>query len=90
MTPTTLSVDYGSQAEVYFEVYDAEPVKPNAEGTAYVKVEDIEPLYAGYTDVRAGFSAEVDPSGLPRESLYLHTQRPCADAADRRKRTARP
>ena len=71
VTPTTLSVDYGSQAEVYFEVYDAEPVKANAEGTAYVKVEDIEPLYAGYTDAQGRFSAKVDlPAYLGKAYIY--------------------
>lgn len=68
---TTLSVDYGTQAEVYFEVYDAAPVRENAEGTTYEKVEGIEPLYAGYTDAEGRFSAKIDlPAYLSKAYIY--------------------
>lgn len=69
---TALSVDYNSEAEVYFEVYDTAPVVENAEGTAYVTVEGPTPLYAGYTDAQGRFSANVDlPAYL--EKAYIYT-----------------
>lgn len=73
--PVTLSVDYGSMGglptNVYFEIYDTPPVRENEDGTAYVKVDGAEPLYAGYTDEQGRFSATVElPSYLQKAYVY--------------------
>lgn len=69
---TELSIDYAAPASVYFEVYDQNPVTENETGTAYVKKEGIEPLYAGVTDDRGRFTKRVSlPTYL--EKAYLYT-----------------
>lgn len=72
-SPVTLSVDYGRMgglpANVYFEVYDTCPVRETE--TAYVKIEGIEPLYAGYTDAEGRFEGTIDlPSYVQKAYVY--------------------
>lgn len=75
-SPMSLTIDYGDMgglpANVYFEVYDTCPVKENESGTAYVKVDGVEPLYAGYTDELGHFNHTIDlPSYV--EKAYVYT-----------------
>lgn len=75
-TPTSVVIDYGDMgglpAPVYFEVYDTCPVEENESGTAYVKVESAEPLYAGYTDAEGHFNGTLElPSYV--EKAYVYT-----------------
>lgn len=68
---STLSLDYNTDAEVYFELYDSAPVQVNADGTAYRKVEGLVPLYAGFTDAAGRFSAQVElPAYLDKAYIY--------------------
>lgn len=72
VVPTTLTLDYNTPAEVYFEIYDQAPVRVNASQTAYERIEGIEPLYAGYTDAEGRFSKKLDlPAYL--EKAYVFT-----------------
>ena len=75
---TSISLDYAADAEVYFEIYDTTPVRENESGTAYEKIEGIEPLYAGITDEKGRFSAQVElPAYLGKAYVYtpnVHAQ----------------
>ncbi|WP_462353694.1 LruC domain-containing protein [Alistipes timonensis] len=75
---TSLSLDYAADAAVYFEIYDTAPVRENESGTAYEKVEGIEPLYAGITDEQGRFSAQIElPTYLDKAYVYtpnVHAQ----------------
>ena len=75
---TSLSLDYTADAAVYFEIYDTAPVRENESGTAYEKVEGIEPLYAGITDEQGRFSAQIElPTYLDKAYVYtpnVHAQ----------------
>lgn len=75
---TSISLNYAADAEVYFEIYDTTPVRENESGTAYEKIEGIEPLYAGITDEKGRFSAQVElPAYLGKAYVYtpnVHAQ----------------
>ena len=75
---TSISLDYAADAEVYFEIYDTTPVRENESGTAYEKIEGIEPLYAGITDEKGCFSARAElPAYLGKAYVYtpnVHAQ----------------
>lgn len=69
---TRVAVDYNTPTEVYFEIYDTTPVRENADGTGYVRIDGPEPLYAGYTDGNGHFAETLDlPSYL--ETAYIFT-----------------
>lgn len=61
----------GIEAPVYFEIYDTCPVRTNEAGTAYEKIEGIQPLYAGMTGKDGSFSGKVDlPAYLDHAYIY--------------------
>ena len=75
-SPTRLSVGYrdmgGVRTNVYFELYDVNPVEVAADGSCYRLKEGIEPLFAGYTDENGWFDGVVRlPAYL--EKAYIYT-----------------
>lgn len=78
VAPTALSLDYAADAAVYFEIYDTPPVRENALGTAYEKIDGIEPLYANITDAEGHFSGTAElPAYLDKAYVYtpnVHAQ----------------
>lgn len=78
VAPTALSLDYAADAAVYFEIYDTPPVRENASGTAYEKIDGIEPLYANITDAEGRFSGTAElPAYLDKAYVYtpnVHAQ----------------
>ena len=78
VAPTALSLDYAADAAVYFEIYDTPPVRENALGTAYEKIDGIEPLYANITDAEGHFSGTAElPAYLDKAYVYtpnIHVQ----------------
>lgn len=75
---TSLSIDYAADAAVYFEIYDTPPVRENALGTAYEKIDGIDPLYANITDAEGRFSGTAElPAYLDKAYVYtpnVHAQ----------------
>lgn len=72
---TSLEVSYtnadGMAAPVYFEVYDRCPVAVNADGSGYVPIEGIEPIYADITGEDGKFSGQVKlPAYLEKAWVY--------------------
>ena len=62
----------GVRTNVYFELYDVNPVEVAADGSCYRLKEGIEPLFAGYTDENGWFDGVVRlPAYL--EKAYIYT-----------------
>lgn len=73
---TKLDIRYtdmgGIEAPVYFEIYDKSPVRVNADGTGYEKIEGITPLFADMTGKDGIYNATVElPSYL--QTAYIYT-----------------
>ncbi len=68
-----LEVSYlncGVKASVYFELYDEMPVTENE--YTYVKRDDVEPLFAAYTDKSGVFKGTVELPGYAKK-VYIYT-----------------
>ncbi|WP_418982718.1 LruC domain-containing protein [Alistipes sp.] len=73
--PTTLDISYtnmdGMTAAVYFEIYDRCPVETNADGSSYVRIDGIEPIYAGITREDGTFRGKIQlPAYLDKAWVY--------------------
>ena len=73
---TSLSLDYAADAAVYFEIYDTAPVRENESGTAYEKVERIEPLYAVSRHKSSFRPTSTKPMSTPRTSMHKRCSPP--------------
>lgn len=69
----SLEVSYlnnGVKANVYFELYDEMPVTETE--YTYVKRDDVQPLFAAYTDKNSVFKGTVDLPGYVKK-VYIYT-----------------
>lgn len=74
-SPQRLSVHYrdmgGVSTNVYFELYDTNPVEVAADGSCYLRKEGVEPLFAGYTDENGRYEGVVElPDYLSKAYVY--------------------
>lgn len=72
---TTLDISYtnmdGISAPVYFEIYDRCPVEEIADGSAFRRIEGIEPLYAGITRADGTYNGKAQlPSYVEKAWVY--------------------
>lgn len=72
---TALEISYtnmdGMSAPVYFEIYDRCPVETTADGSSYVRVEGVEPIYADITREDGTFRGKIElPAYLTKAWVY--------------------